>query len=70
MLSQADLDGVHAAALRVLERVGVLVHDDDAVALLLARGARADGRRVFIGQGAVQAALAAAPCGSSRRRRC
>ncbi|MEI6452298.1 MAG: trimethylamine methyltransferase family protein [Actinomycetes bacterium] len=61
MLSQADLDGVHAAALRVLERVGVLVHDDDAVALLRARGARADGRRVFIGQGAVQAALAAAP---------
>ena len=61
MLSPADLVAVHEAALRVLERTGVLVHDDDAVALLRAHGARADGRRVFIGEGAVQAALAAAP---------
>ena len=61
MLSQADLAAVHEAALRVLERTGVLVHDDDAVALLCAHGARADGRRVFIGEGAVRAALTAAP---------
>jgi trimethylamine--corrinoid protein Co-methyltransferase len=61
VLSPAAIDGVHAAALRVLERIGVLVHDDDAIALLRSRGARADGLRVFIGEGAVQAALAAAP---------
>ena len=61
MLSPADLVAVHEAALRVLEHTGVLVHDDEAVALLRARGARGDGRRVFIGEGAVQAALAAAP---------
>lgn len=61
MPSQADLAAVHEAALRVLERTDVLVHDDDAVAVLRARGARADGRRVFIGEGAVQAALAPAP---------
>jgi trimethylamine--corrinoid protein Co-methyltransferase len=69
----ADLAAVHAAALRVLACTGVLVHDDDAVALLRAHGARTDGRRVFIGEGAVQQALAAAPraftlCGRSRTR--
>lgn len=61
MLSQTDLTVAHEAALRVLERTGVLVHDDEAVALLCAHGARADRRRVFIGEDAVQAALAAAP---------
>jgi trimethylamine--corrinoid protein Co-methyltransferase len=61
VLSQAEVGAVHAAALRVLARTGVLVHDDDAVALLRAHGARVDGRRVLIGEGAVQAALAAAP---------
>jgi trimethylamine---corrinoid protein Co-methyltransferase len=61
MLSQADLAAVHEAALHVLERTGILVYDDDAVALMRAHGARADGRRVFIGEGAVRAALTAAP---------
>lgn len=61
MLSPADVAAVHEAALRVLEHTGVLVQDDEAVALLCARGARADGRRLFIGEGVVQAALAAAP---------
>jgi trimethylamine---corrinoid protein Co-methyltransferase len=61
VLEQADLAAVHEAALRVLERTGVLVHDHEAVALLREHGARADGRQVFIGEGAVQAALVAAP---------
>ena len=61
MIEQADVVAVHEAALRVLERTGVLVHDTAAVALLRAHGARADGRRVFIGEGAVRAALAVAP---------
>ena len=61
MLSPDAVVAVHEAALRVLERSGVLVHDDDAVALLRASGARVDGRRVFIAGGAVRAALAAAP---------
>ena len=45
----------------MLESTGVLVQDDEAVALLKARGASVDGRHVRIGEGAVQAALAAAP---------
>jgi trimethylamine---corrinoid protein Co-methyltransferase len=52
---------IHQSALRVLERVGVLVQDDDAVALLRAHGARSDGRRVTMGEDAVRRALATAP---------
>jgi trimethylamine--corrinoid protein Co-methyltransferase len=52
---------VHESALRVLERTGVLVQDDEAVALLRGCGARCDGRRVFLTEDQVQAALATAP---------
>jgi trimethylamine--corrinoid protein Co-methyltransferase len=52
---------VHESALRVLERTGVLIQDDESVALLRARGARCDGRRVFLTEDQVQAALATAP---------
>jgi trimethylamine--corrinoid protein Co-methyltransferase len=52
---------VHESALRVLERTGVIVQDDEAVALLRDRGARCDGRRVFLTEDVVQAALATAP---------
>jgi len=61
MLAPADIEVVHAAAVRVLARTGVAIHDDEAVNLLRAHGARVDSRRVFIDEGAVQAALAAAP---------
>ena len=57
----ASVAAVHESALRVLERTGVLVQDDEAVALLRARGARCDGRRVYLDEDVVQAALAAAP---------
>jgi trimethylamine--corrinoid protein Co-methyltransferase len=52
---------VHESALRVLERTGVLVQDDEAVALLAGRGARCEGRRVHLSEDQVQAALATAP---------
>jgi trimethylamine--corrinoid protein Co-methyltransferase len=52
---------IHESALRVLERTGVLIQDDEAVALLRDRGARCDGRRVFLGEDHVQAALATIP---------
>ena len=57
----ASVAAVHESALRVLERTGVLVQDDEAVALLRSRGARCDGRRVFLDEDSVQAALATAP---------
>ncbi len=73
MFSPTGIEEVHAAALRVLARTGVLVQDDEAVALLRSRGACCDGRRVFVDEGAVTAALAAAPSsfvlgGRSRER--
>jgi trimethylamine--corrinoid protein Co-methyltransferase len=57
----ASLAAVHESALRVLERTGVLVQDDEAVELLRARGARCDGRRVHLDEDVVQRALATAP---------
>lgn len=57
----ASVAAVHESALRVLERTGVLVQDDEAVELLRSRGARCDGRRVFMDEDLVQRALATAP---------
>ena len=57
----ASVAAVHESALRVLERTGVLVQDDEAVGLLRSRGARCDGRRVFLDEDLVQRALATAP---------
>ena len=73
MFSLTDIEAIHEATFRVLACTGVLVQDDDAVALLVAHGARAVGRRVWIPEGAVRAALAAAPSafvlkGRSRER--
>jgi len=57
----ASIAAVHESALRVLERTGVLVQDDEAVALLRSRGARCDGRRVYLDGGMVRRALSTAP---------
>ena len=56
-----SVTAVHESALRVLERTGVVVQDDEAVALLASRGVRCDGRRVFLTEDQVQRALATAP---------
>jgi trimethylamine--corrinoid protein Co-methyltransferase len=52
---------VHESALRVLERTGVVVQDDDAVSILRSCGVRCDGQRVFPTEDQVRQALATAP---------
>jgi trimethylamine---corrinoid protein Co-methyltransferase len=42
VLSEADLDDVHAATLEVLEHTGVFVEDDEALGIFAAGGCRAD----------------------------
>lgn len=61
MFADTDIVAIHDAALDVLARTGVLVRDSDAVRMLAAHGLRADGLRVYFDEGAVLAALAAAP---------
>jgi len=61
MFADADIARIHDAALGVLGRTGVLVREPDAVRLLASRGLHAEGPRVYFDEGAVQAALAAAP---------
>ena len=60
-LDEAGCAAVHAATLEILEKTGVEVQHDGALALLAKAGARADGTRVRIPAALVDDALAAAP---------
>ena len=60
-LDEAGCAEVHAATVEVLERTGVEVRHDGALALLKAAGARVDGTRARIPGGLVDEALQAAP---------
>jgi trimethylamine---corrinoid protein Co-methyltransferase len=61
VLGPAEIEAVHAAALRLLAGTGVAVLDQEARDVLAAHGARLDGRLVFLHEQLVQAALRAAP---------
>ena len=54
---------IHDAALRLLDGVGLVVLDPEALALLKAHGAGVEGECVRIGQGLVDDALATVPSG-------
>ncbi|MBN1660301.1 MAG: trimethylamine methyltransferase family protein [Anaerolineae bacterium] len=60
-LGREECDTIHLATLEILERVGVDVHDEEARALLIKGGARADGIRVRIPERVVDRGLAATP---------
>jgi trimethylamine--corrinoid protein Co-methyltransferase len=62
ILTQDQIEEIHFATLEVLDRVGVIVHGEEALALLRRSGARVDGERVRIPAWMVQEALASAPC--------
>jgi trimethylamine--corrinoid protein Co-methyltransferase len=60
-LSEADLDAVHAQAMRILENVGTEVHSDLMLKMLDEAGQRVDGTRVRWDAGFVMEQLAKAP---------
>ena len=60
-LGQQECDKIHLAALEILERVGVDVHDNKALQILVKGGAKADGIRVRIPEYLVTKALATTP---------
>jgi trimethylamine--corrinoid protein Co-methyltransferase len=60
-LDEAGCAEVHAATIDVLEKTGVEVQHDGALALLDRAGAQVDGMRVRIPAGLVDEALQAAP---------
>ena len=47
-MGRAECEKIHVATLEILERVGVDVHDEKALELLVKGGARADGIRVRV----------------------
>ena len=60
-LGQQEREKIHVASLEILERVGIDVHDERALDLLVKGGAEADGIRVCIPEYMVEKALALAP---------
>ncbi|HSQ26843.1 MAG TPA: trimethylamine methyltransferase family protein [Anaerolineales bacterium] len=56
-----ECDKIHKASLEILERIGIDVHDDKAISILVSGGAKAEGIRVFIPEYMVTQALATAP---------
>ncbi len=62
-LSREEIERIHRTALKVLAEVGVVVHSDSVVELLLENGSTRskDGKRVLIPESAVKRALSSAP---------
>lgn len=52
-----QMNELHRATLRVLDEVGVVFHDDEALAIFRHHGFRVDGRRVFFEERQVQESL-------------
>ncbi len=57
VLSEDQLEGIHAASLEVLAQTGCIVPLAEARDLLAAAGARVEGERVYIPPEAVERAL-------------
>ncbi len=60
-MGQQECEKIHLATLEILERVGVDVHDDKALRILVKGGAKADGIRLRIPEHVVTKALATTP---------
>jgi len=60
-MGRLECEKIHVATLEILERVGVDVHDEKALELLVKGGAEADGIRVRIPEHMVEKALAVTP---------
>jgi trimethylamine---corrinoid protein Co-methyltransferase len=61
VVSADELEHIHLSSLRVLEEIGMDVLNDEARAMLVAAGAKADGERIRIGADSVMAAMATVP---------
>ena len=47
-MGSEECDKIHKASLEILERIGIDVHDEHAIQILVAGGAKADGIRVYL----------------------
>jgi len=62
IMTHDEFEEIHFASLEVLERVGVKVHEEEALELLKNAGAQVNGNLVRIPAWMIQDALASAPC--------
>jgi trimethylamine--corrinoid protein Co-methyltransferase len=61
LLSDAQVEQIHAAALRILAHTGLAFTSDEALGYFRSAGARVDGNRVYLERGLVEQAVANAP---------
>ena len=67
-LTREQIEGIHRASLVVLERTGIHVANERALALYRQGGARVDGARVYLSPSAVEQASAGLTLGEGARR--
>ncbi len=60
-MNQKQCEKIHAAAMQVLEKTGVVFQSTEALNILKKGGARVDGDRVYIPEAMIDRALASAP---------
>ena len=60
-ISKANTEEIHESTLRILNDVGILFENDEAVELFKKHGAKTDGYKVFISESMVNGALESAP---------
>ncbi|HEY54078.1 MAG TPA: trimethylamine methyltransferase [Caldilineae bacterium] len=61
ILTDTDIDLIHQTSLKLLDEVGVLFPNDEALDIFRERGVRTDGEKVFFSEKQVMDALATAP---------
>jgi trimethylamine--corrinoid protein Co-methyltransferase len=60
-LKKEEIERMHNASMDLLENVGVVFHDDEAVEIFRRRDVRSDGKKVFLREKDVLVALGTAP---------
>ncbi len=61
ILQHEDIEAIHAATLRILGEVGIILSQPDALELLLGAGARLKNSRILLPESLVEWALAQCP---------
>ena len=60
-VSEADLDKIHAASIRILEKKGIVVHHDEVREIAKKKGAKVDDKIVYFPKSVVEMAVETAP---------
>ena len=60
-ISEEDMDWIHGASLKILAQTGVVLHNEDALAIFKKHGANVNGQTVYLPKNMVKQALETSP---------